>query len=845
MEKINDYVSQGREEVFRLLKTGLQGLTEAQAAARLVEYGPNIIRGPQKINIFKEFFSHFKNPLVLILLFAAALSAYFGEKTNFAIIAFVVLASVLLNFWEEHSAGQAARKLKDKVSVTATVVRAGRDREIPSSQLTVGDLIFLSAGDLVPADARVIEADDFFVNQSAISGESLPREKTAAADPDRGKGAAELNNIIFSGTNVVSGSARALILAVGQDTVFGQVAKTVSGQEEKSDFEIGIVRFGYLVMKLVLMLVIVLFFLNALINQEILQSFMFALAIAVGVTPELLPVIMSVTLARGSVRMSRKGVIVKRLAAIPNFGSMNILCTDKTGTLTEDKIQLIKYVDIDGQTDEQIFAYTYLNSFFQTGIKNPLDKAVLAYKKDYSGGYRKAEEIPFDFTRRMMSIAVDGPEGRLLITKGAPESVFKICRSYRQGAQERLFTEAVRQRAEKYYQALSADGFRVLALAVKANLPKKEQYAAADEQDMVFYGFVAFLDPPKKDVSRVLAGIAAQGVEIKVITGDNELVASRIAREVGIKIKGVMVSSEMAVLTEEALRVRGRETTIFARFSPAEKNRLIAALRATGAVVGYLGDGINDAPALKTADVGISVNNAVDIAKESADIILTAKSLRALADGIAEGRQSFSNTMKYILMGLSSNFGNMFSVLGAVFFLPFLPMLPIQILLNNLLYDFSQLTIPADNVDAEDIARPRRWNFTQIKKFMFVFAPISSIFDFLTFFLLFFVWRLPAAAFQTGWFMESLATQVLVIHIIRTKKIPFFQSRASIYLTVSTLAAVASGWFLPYTALGRLFSLTPLRPGVLFSLAAVVIVYLFGAEITKRIFYRFQNRAET
>lgn len=517
---------------------------------------------------------------------------------------------------------------------------------------------------------------------------------------------------------------------------------------------------------------------------------------------------------------------------------MDVLCTDKTGTLTEDKISLINYTDAFGQSSDEVFKQTYLNSFFQTGVKNPLDEAVLSFKKVKLSGYEKFEEIPFDFARKMMSIAVAGPEGKFLVTKGAPEEVIKRCKFYRAGNGTKALNSIAEDKALTYYRQASADGYRVLAVASKQIIVAKKKYTKDDEADLELLGFVAFLDPAKQGVKKILRELNNMGVEVKVITGDNELVAERICHEVGLVSKGTLLGQEAETMSDDALKIRAEATTIFARFSPDDKNRVINVLRSNNHVVGYLGDGINDAPSLKAADVGISVNNAVDVAKESADIVLTEKSLEALAQGIIEGRKAFANTMKYILMGLSSNFGNMFSVIGAVLFVPFLPMLPIQILLNNFIYDMSQITIPTDNVDDSWIRRPRRWNLKFVKKFMYAFGPISSIFDILTYVIMLYVFHASASVFQTGWFMESLATQTLVIHFIRTRQLPFIQSRASRWLLVSTFLAVIGGWLIPYTPLGAFFQFSPLPLKVLLAILGLVAVYLVLVEIAKRFFYR-------
>jgi Mg2+-importing ATPase len=719
------------------------------------------------------------------------------------------------------------------------VIRSGKKKEVKISHICAGDIIFLNSGDLVPADARVIIAKDFFVNQSALTGESMPCEKIDRPVEAGHKNFADLENIVYAGTNVISGSASVVIINTAKNTEFGKIASSLSRQE-KSEFEEGIVHFGYFIMKVILFLVMFIFLFNAIFRHSILESFLFSVAIAVGVTPELLPMIMSITMSRGALLMAKKGAVVKKLSAIPNFGSMDILCTDKTGTLTEGKIALVKYVDSSGNDSDKVLEFAYLNSFYQTGIENPLDKAVIEFRKIDIKDYKKIDEIPYDFNRQRMSVIVEDGE-RFIISKGAPEGIFNCCSLYSYNGESHPFGTEERAKANKYYEDLSREGYRVLALAIKKIDKEVKIFGKDDECGLEFRGFIAFFDPPKKGIKKVLQGLEGIGIAIKIITGDNELVTEKICKEIDLPYQGILLGEDVKNLSMEQLRHKVEKTTIFARFSPADKNRVIQALRANGHVVGYMGDGINDAPSLRTADVGISVNNAVDVAKESADIVLVSKNLQILKDGIIEGRKVFGNTMKYILMGLSSNFGNMFSAAGAVVFLPFLPMLPVQILLNNFIYDVSQLTIPTDNVDEEWVIKAKRWNIKFIKRFMLFIGPISSIFDFSTFFLFYYGFKVGESTFQTAWFLESLMTQVLVIHFIRTKKIPFLQSRPSWQLMLSTFSAVVIGWIIPFTPVGNFFGLVPLPPFMLLAIVGIVIVYLFLVEIGKRIFYKYND----
>lgn len=816
------------EKLLKLMQSRSRGLSKIEAARRLQIFGRNALTEEKKRGLLIAFLEQFRNPMLLILACAALISFIFGQKIDAAIILIIILFSTVLNVFQEQKADHAAQKLKEHLKTMTTVIRESQKTDIHLQEVVPGDLIFLNAGDLVPADARIMEAKDFFVNQSALTGESFPVEKTSASLKKEQTELSQLNNIVFSGTNAVTGTATALVLKTGRNTEFGKIAHSLNTAEGATEFTIGIRRFSNLILRTTLVLVMVIFFLNIILKKDILESFLFAVAVAVGLTPELLPMILSVNMSTGSMKMARKGVIVKKLVAIPDFGSMDILCTDKTGTLTQDRIALVKYTDIKGADSEDVLLHAYLNSYHETGISNPMDEAVRKFKHLDVSKYKKIDEIPFDFLRRRMSVVVEKGKERTLICKGASEEIFSSCR----------LNAATKTTAKNVYYELSQQGFRVLAIATKTVDRKKKIYEPEDEKEMNLIGFIAFLDPPKAYVREAVQEFAKAGVSIKILTGDNELVTQKICSELQIPVKGVLLGHKIDGLTDDALRVAVEKNTIFARFSPEQKNRVILALQANGHVVGYMGDGINDAPSLRTAHVGISVNNAVDVAKESADIILTKKSLQVLFDGILEGRKTFGNSMKYIMMGVSSNFGNMFSVLGAVIFLPYLPMLPLQILLNNLLYDFSQITIPGDHVDPEYIAKPKRWDMAFVKKFMIMFGLISSCYDFITFYVLYHVFSAGAATFQTGWFIESLATQTLIIHIIRTRKTPFLESKASLALTISTLFIVCLGWFLPFSPLAGYFYFTALPSKILLSVALIVICYLFTVEIGKRIFYR-------
>jgi len=831
-------MSNGKKET-----TKERGLTEKEAAKRLRKFGENIVFKKKKFRPLVAFARKFNSPLLQILVVASIISFFIGQNINAIILLLMVLLSAILDFVNSYKSEKAVASLIAKVVTTATVIRDGVKREIEFKKIVPGDIVFLSAGDIVPADAQVIASRDFFVNQSALTGESFPVEKVAETLKKNEPLYPGKNNLVFLGTNVVTGFATVLVLRTGENTEFGHIAESLASGETKTEFEKNIQKFSVFIMWVTAILVGFVFLINAFLGRGILSSFIFSLAIAIGLTPELLPVIISVSLSRGSLLMAKKGVIVKHLPAIENFGSMDVLCTDKTGTLTEDRIVLVKYIDPFGAISDEALLYSYLNSFFHTGVTTPLDNAIQEYRHLDIRSYLKIDEIPFDAMRRRQSIVVEKNSERILITKGAPEEIMKICSYYEEQGSAVIFDKAKQSRAESQFQKLSLEGFRVLAIARKGLVgAKKTVYSKIEEQGMVFLGFVAFLDPAKSTAKKTVKELSELGIEIKIITGDNELLTEKICRDIGLEVKGVVTGDKIDKLKDRELGSLAVETTIFARINPEQKERIIQSLRQAGKVVGYLGDGINDAPALKAADVGISVNNAVDVAKETADIILLLKSLRTLRDGVVEGRRTYHNTMKYILMGLSSNFGNMFSMMGASALLPFLPMLPTQVLLNNFLYDSSQLSLATDSVDAEDVRRPSVWDLGFIKRYMLVFGLISSIFDFLTFGFLYYCFRASESQFQTGWFIESIATQVFVIYIIRTKKIPFLESRPSRALFLNTFLAVAIAWLIPFLGVGAFFGFSPLPWNILSVIAGLVVVYLLLVEVVKRFFYRRLRR---
>ena len=814
--------------VQELQSSSANGLNVATVTINSKKYGKNSTSIGKRSHFLIEIGKHLKSPLLILLILATIISFSLGEPVNASIILFIIVVSVGIDYFQDKDARNAAERLKETVKNKSTVVREGKQIEIFHEEIVVGDIVLLTAGKIIPADGKILEANDCFVNQSSLTGESFPAQKNAATVTGSTSNLSDLCNIVFMGSSVISGMARIIIIQTGSNTEFGKIAIQLASPEIETEFSKGIRAFGYLIMKVTIVLVLFIFLINSILKHDLLESFMFSLAVAVGLTPELLPMIMAVSMSKGSTHIAKKGVIVKKLTAIPNFGSMNILCTDKTGTITENKIQLIKNVDAEGKDSTTVLLLAYLNSFFQTAIKNPLDDAVISYYKPDISDYVKKDEIPFDFIRKKMSVVVTYQKSNILICKGAPEEIFKACK----------IDDVIKKTAQNVYEQLSNDGFRVLAIATKAT-GSDEDFTIEDEFDMTLVGFIGFLDPPKEDAMAVIASLKDIGVEVKIITGDNLLVTQHICKQIKLPVKGVLQGFEMDILTDEVLQKKVLETTLFTRFTPEQKKRVIVALQAQHQTVGFLGDGINDAPSLKAADIGISVSSGTDVAKDAADIILTENDLLVLKEGILEGRKTFGNTMKYILMGLSSNFGNMFSVAAATLFLPYIPMLPVQILLNNFLYDTSQIAIPTDSVDEKYTQKPKHWNIKMIYSYMFIFGITSSFFDIITFYLLFSVFKVSEEQLRTGWFMESLATQILVVFIIRTREIPFIKSKPSKNLTISVLTCLLIGWLLPYSPFKNLLHFQPLPNNVLTVIIVIVVVYLFTAEIVKQFIYKF------
>ena len=793
----------------------LAGLTNEEAGRRLKIGGPNTVASGRQQSYFLSFLNQFKSPLVLMLIVASVISFFSGSYTSASLIFLIVFISSGINFFVSYKSEKSAQALLNKVALKTTVVRDGKEESILVSEVVVGDIVMIEAGNIIPADGIVRDGHDLFVNESSLTGESLPIEKN-------------IGDSVYLGSGVVTGHVYIEITATGQATKFFSIVSMLAERERTGEFERGIKDFSFLIAKVVVIMTVIVFLVNAFLKHDLLESFIFSLAIAVGITPELLPMIIALNISRSSIKMAKHGVIVKKLSAVENFGSMDILCTDKTGTLTEDKITLVKYLDINGRDSVSVLEYAFMSSFFHTGTKSPLDGAIAEYENFDLSLYKKVDETTFDFERRRDSLTVEYDNKHILVVKGAPEQIFQVSKI---SAKEKIL-------AEKLFDSLSQDGYRVLAVATKEFDNSRETYNIADEIGLTFQGFIAFIDPAKHGVGKVLEELRSRGINIKIITGDNMLVAEKIARDVGLEILGKMNTEEIETLTDIQLAELAEETTIFARVNPGQKNRIIKSLQSLGHVVGYMGDGINDAPALRTSDVGISVSNAVDVAKEAADIILLKKSFRQLIDGVVEGRRTFANTIKYISMAISSNFGNMFSMTGASFLLPFLPMLPAQILFNNLLYDGSQSAITFDRVEESVLSRPNPWSISFIKRFMLVFGGISSIFDFLTFFVLYKVFMLSGSAFQTGWFIESFATQTLVIFLIRSRKSIFKALAPHPLVTCATFLAVVAAWFVALTELGSIFGFTPLPLPIVLSIVGIVLLYLIIVEITKSIFFR-------
>ncbi len=828
------------ETVLKKLDTSLKGLTEQEAEERIEKYGFNQVGGEKRKSRFLKFLEDFKNPLVILLAVLALVSYITGDSRAATVMIIMVVLGVALKFVQEMRADESVEKLKSMVNTTATVIRDGIEKEVPLEVVVPGDIIHLASGDMIPADVQLIKSKDLFVNQSALTGESLPVEKNVIEGS--WKSDFENPNLCFMGTNVESGTAIAVVVTTGVKTYFGQLSSKMTGERPLTSFEKGINQYTWLMINFIFIMAPIVFLINGLTKGNWLEAFLFGIAVAVGLTPEMLPMIVTVNLSKGALTMAKKKVIVRKLNAIQNFGAMDVLCTDKTGTITCGKVVLEKYLNIYGNDSERVLKYAFINSFYQTGFRNVMDSAILSHRNDeeyYSNieqKYLKIDEIPFDFMRKRMSVVVENKRmEHVLICKGAIEEVLSLCNKYETKEGTEPFMGKMTDKIDSMVKGLNSDGFKVIAVAYRIFDKNKNSYSVVDESELTLLGFLAFLDPPKETSKDAVAKFRKYNVDVKIVTGDNEIVTKKICDEINLPIDKILLGSEIDAMSDEELGEQAQKTSVFVKLSPMHKERIIKALQSKNHVVGFMGDGINDAPALKAADVGISVDTAVDIAKESSDIILLENNLLVLEEGVMEGRRVFENIIKYIKMTASSNFGNIFSMLGASIFLPFLPMLPIQVLANNLLYDISQTAIPTDSVDEEWIAKPRKWAVDDIKRYIMHIGPISSIFDYITYFIMIFVfksWNNPSL-FQTGWFVESLFTQTLIIHVIRTNKIPFIQSMASRPLMITSTLTVCFGAFLANSPLGSAFGFVKLPATYWIFLVIILISYITLTQTVK------------
>jgi P-type Mg2+ transporter len=817
------------------LKASAAGLTHEEAQRRLAQSGLNRIKAKSRTDSITLFVAQFKSPIILILLFAAGLSLFLRDAPDAFIIIAIVFVSGVLGFWQERGATDAVEKLLAIVQVRAAVLRDGQEQEISLEEVVPGDVVILNAGDVIPGDCAIIESKDLFVNEAALTGETYPAEKLPGIVGSETP-LSQRTNVLFMGTHVVSGTANAIVVRTAMDTEFGKVSARLRLRPPETEFERGVRRFGYLLMEVTLILVISIFAINVYFARPVLESFLFSLALAVGLTPQLLPAIITINLAHGAKRMAQEKVIVKRLAAIENFGSMNVLCCDKTGTLTEGLVRVHAFEDFAGIQNEKILFYAYLNAVYETGFSNPIDATIRTHREWDLSGCKKLDEIPYDFVRKRLSVLVQKDGIHLLITKGAVPNVLEVCSTAQTADGVIVDLNAEREAIQRRFQEYGSAGFRALAVAYR-DVGSEERITKDHEAQMTFLGFLVFADSAKPGVGDAIRALKELGISLKILSGDNRRVAAYVGREVGLNDATILTGSDLREIGNEALFVLVRDVEIFAEVEPNQKERIILALKKSGNVVGFMGDGINDASALHGADVGISVDSAVDVAKEAAEIVLLEKDLKVLVDGVQEGRRTFANTLKYVFMATSANFGNMFSMAGASLFLPFLPLLPKQILLTNLLTDLPEMAIATDDVDEELVKEPRRWDIRYIRKFMITFGMVSSLFDYLTFAALLFLLRANVEHFRTGWFLESVVSASLIVLIIRTRQ-PFFKSKPGLSLALATLFVVLGTLALPYTELGRLFGFTPMPFGFLLVLVGILFLYIVTAEVVKRVFYQ-------
>jgi Mg2+-importing ATPase len=822
-------------ELLQQLQTSLEGLTSEEAQQRLLRYGVNLLKPKKKSDTLTLLSAQFKSPIILILIFAAGLSLFLHDSVNAAIILVIVLVSGLLGFWQERGAVNAVQKLLAIVQIKATVLRNGETKEVALEEVVPGDIVVISAGDAIPGDSLLLESKDLFVDEATLTGETYPAEKSIGVLPPETP-LSHRTNSLFMGTHVVSGSAKAIVVRTGKDTELGKVSERLKLRPPETEFEHGIRRFGYLLVEVTLLLVIAVFAINVYYKRPVLESFLFALALAVGLTPQLLPAIISINLAHGAKRMALDRVIVKRLASIENFGSMNVLCSDKTGTLTEGVVKLQSALNVAGQESEKVLLYAFLNASYETGFTNPIDEAIRKHRPFDLSGFRKLDEVPYDFIRKRLSILVGKDNAHLLVTKGALSNVLAVCSSAEISEGRIVDIATVKEQVQQRLEEFSRNGFRTLGVAYKDVLPDTV-VTREQEEGMTFLGYLTLFDPPKAGITETIRQLKHLGVSLKIITGDNRLLAAKISQQMELLNPKVLTGSDLHQISDEALLKRVNEVDVFAEVEPNHKESIILALKKTGHVVGYMGDGVNDASALHTADVSISVDSAVDVAKEAADIVLLEKDLAVLVQGVREGRRTFANTLKYVFMATSANFGNMFSMAGASLFLSFLPLLPKQILLTNLLTDFPEMTIATDNVDDELVEKPRRWNIQFIGNFMMTFGLLSSVFDYLTFGVLLLILHATTKQFRTGWFLESVISASIIVLVIRTQKL-LFRSKPGRYLLVTTLLTVIVTILLPFTPLAGLLGFQPLPVNVLLVIGVIVALYVIAAEVTKRFFYK-------
>jgi Mg2+-importing ATPase len=827
------------------LNTSEKGLSHTEAAKRLKIFGPNEISPRKRITVVHQLLRRFSNPLVLLLIATCLISLALNQKSDSLIIVIIISIGIAFDFFQEYSANKAVKKLQDSIALKSNIIRDNTLKNIMTRFLVPGDIVYLKAGDMVPADGRLIWENHLYINQSTLTGEGFPVEKNTLDLPTSNSSFSEKRNLdlndaansVFMGTSVISGETKIVVCATGNNAFLGGIAENLKEEHLPSQFERETRKLGFFLMKITLFLVLFVLMVNIFCHRPWLETFLFALALAVGMTPEFLPLVMSVTLSRGAKNMAKKHVIVKRLSAIHDLGGMNILCTDKTGTLTEAKMQLTGHIDAEGEENQRIFYLAYLNSYFETGFKNPMDEAILNYQSIEVSQWKKIDGIPFDFERRRISVLLDNGYQRQTIVKGSPEDIVSICTHYESKNHVKLMTPTIRAQVLDLYKQESKKGLRILGIAWQSTPKSHDKALINDEADLIFAGFALFYDPPKTDALKTLKALKAQKVEIYILTGDSEEVTVHLCHKLNVPITGILTGKEIETLDDSALNIRLRISNLFCRVTPSQKRRIILGLKNLGNVVGYLGDGINDAPSLHSANVGISVDTGADIAKEASDLILLKHNLKVIHDAVLEGRKIYSNIIKYLMMMTSSNFGNMISMASASIFIPFLPMLPIQILLNNLLYDMSQTAIPFDNVDADSTLVPQQWNFKRIFKFMLIMGPLSSVFDFLIFFIMLKVLTTTTSLFQTGWFMESLATQILIIFVFRTRK-SIFQSKPHIFLITLATSLVSLGLLIPYTPLGSYLGFVPPPFYFFMVLVAITLVYLSSAEEIKLWFYR-------